>query len=222
MICPHCQVAIHTTLQNEHLGRDKDGFWNALRTVCPSCQRMFIVLQLTPYAVPLGDVQTVKAKEFLAYPRGSLRARAAVEVPDKFADDYNEACAVLNDSPKAAAALARRCLQHVLRAHAKVTSADLIKEIDQAISTGRLPSHINSSLDSVRNVGNLAAHPIKSQRTGEILNVEPGEAEWTLDTLEALFDFYFVEPAKAKARADALNAKLQEAGKRPMGSASAT
>ena len=63
-----------------------------------------------------------------------------------------------------------------------------------------LPSHIADSLDAVRNIGNFAAHPAKSQATGEVVPVEPGEAEWTLDTLEELFDFYFVSPARTKAR----------------------
>jgi hypothetical protein len=31
-----------------------------------------------------------------------------------------------------------------------------------------------------------------------------------------LFDFYYVQPAKSKARRDALNEKLDEAGKKPM------
>lgn len=36
---------------------------------------------------------------------------------------------------------------------------------------------------------------MKSQKTGQIVDVEPGEAEWTLDVLDALFDFYLVQPA---------------------------
>ena len=40
--------------------------------------------------------------------------------------------------------------------------------------------------------------------------------EWLLDTLEALFDFYFVAPAHLEARQNALDQKLQEAGKPPM------
>jgi hypothetical protein len=79
-----------------------------------------------------------------------------------------------------------------------------------------LPSHIEESLGAVRNIGNFAAHPIKSKSTGEIVPVEPGEAEWNLDTLELLFDFYFVAPAKTKARRDALNKKLSDAGKPPV------
>ncbi len=61
--------------------------------------------------------------------------------------------------------------------------------------------------------GNFAAHPMKSQLTGLILDVEPGEAEWTLDVLEELFDFYFVLPAVIQKKKDAFNKKLQDAGK---------
>jgi hypothetical protein len=46
--------------------------------------------------------------------------------------------------------------------------------------------------------------------------VEPGEAEWNLDVLEALFDFYFVQPELLKKKRAALDAKLAEAGKPKM------
>ena len=46
--------------------------------------------------------------------------------------------------------------------------------------------------------------------------MEPSEAEWLLNILEQLFDFYFVQPARAKAKRDALNKKLQAVGKPAM------
>ncbi|MOA22378.1 hypothetical protein D3C78_1429310 [compost metagenome] len=52
--------------------------------------------------------------------------------------------------------------------------------------------------------------------TGEILPVEPHEAEWNLDVLDMLFDFCYVQPAKNAARRAALNAKQKEAGKQPI------
>jgi hypothetical protein len=103
-----------------------------------------------------------------------------------------------------------------LRGEAKVKHQDLFKEIQEVIDGATLPSHIAESLDAVRNIGNFAAHPIKSQSTGEVVPVEPGEAEWNLDVLESLFDFYFVAPARTKARKDALNKKLTDSGKPPM------
>jgi hypothetical protein len=71
-------------------------------------------------------------------------------------------------------------------------------------------------IDAVRQIGNFAAHPIKSKHSGELLDVEPEEAEWNLDVLEALFDFYYVQPAKVAKKRDSLNAKLKDAGKQPM------
>ena len=57
---------------------------------------------------------------------------------------------------------------------------------------------------------------MKSQVTGQIVPVETEEVEWTLNVLEALFDFYYVQPTLSKKRKDSLNVKLQEAGKKPM------
>ena len=67
----------------------------------------------------------------------------------------------------------------------------------------------------MRAIGNFAAHPIKSEKTGEILSVESGEAELNLDVLEALFDFYFVQPTVVRKKKAALDEKLKEAGKKP-------
>jgi len=142
-----------------------------------------------------------------------MRPAPPKEVPQAFASDYQEASLVLPDSAKASAALSRRCLQNLLRDVAKVKRSDLYNEIQELLGRGTLPSHIADALDAVRNIGNFAAHPIKSQHTGEVIDVEPGEAEWNLDVLESLFDFYFVQPAQLQAKKDALNKKLAEAGK---------
>jgi hypothetical protein len=41
----------------------------------------------------------------------------------------------------------------------------------------------------IRTVGNFAAHRIKSTNTGEVVDVEPGEAEHLLNALEELLDY---------------------------------
>jgi len=151
----------------------------------------------------------------MIYPRGSGRPVAPPDVPKHIAADYNEACLVLSDSPKASAALGRRCLQNLLRERNVSSNDNLSRAIDDALASG-LPSHIAENLDSIRNVGNFAAHPQKSVHSGEILDVEPNEAEWNLDVLDMLFDFYYVQPARSAARRAALNEKLAEAGKKPM------
>ena len=149
----------------------------------------------------------------LIHPKAVSRSPIPSEIPREFARDYAEACLVLADSEKASAALSRRCLQHLLRGKAGITEANLAGEIQQVLDSKQLPTHLADDLDAVRNIGNFAAHPLKSTSTGEIVEVEPQEAEWSLNVLQQLFDFYFVQPARAKARRDALNTKLQGAGK---------
>lgn len=129
------------------------------------------------------------------------------------AEDYDEACLVLAYSPKASAALSRRCLQALLRARG-FNQKDLAEQIDAAIPN--LPSDTGSALDQVRVIGNFAVHPIKSKSTGEIILVKPGEAEWNLEVLETLFEHYYERPARLAARKAALNQKLSEAGKQPL------
>ena len=148
----------------------------------------------------------------IVYPKGTARP-VPVEVEKEFANDFREACLVIGDSEKASAALSRRCLQNLLREKAKTKAKDLAAQIQEVRDSGKLPSHLADAIDGVRVIGNIAAHPIKSQHTGEVIDVEPGEAEWLLETLEGLFDFYFVQPAKLKKKRDALNEKLKKAGK---------
>jgi len=135
------------------------------------------------------------------------------EVPLPYVDEVDEAARVLSASPKASAALARRCLQQLLREKAGVQPSSLDAEIQQVLDSRALPSYLAEAIDAVRVVGNFAAHPIKSKNTGAIIDVEPGEAEWLLDVLEGLFDFYFVQPIRLQARKEALNEKLKAAGK---------
>jgi hypothetical protein len=63
-------------------------------------------------------------------------------------------------------------------------------------------------------VGNFAAHPVKNTNTGEIVSVEPHEAEWTLAILTELLDFYFEREPTSQARRALLADKLKESRKR--------
>jgi hypothetical protein len=219
MKCPHCLTEFHDGREDVFLGKDKDGEWVVFKRVCPACKRMVLSLALVKSALRSSGGPSVVQHvfdEYLVRPKAANRPPPPAEVPQAFAEDYKEACSVIGDSPKASAALSRRCLQHILREVAKIRPGNLADEIQQVIDSEKLPSHIVESIDAVRNTGNFAAHPMNSTASGEVLPVEPGEAEWNLDVLEALFDFYFVQPALLKKKRDALNLKLQEAGKPPM------
>jgi hypothetical protein len=218
MKCPHCLVDYHPMIQGFQLGVDSEGLKRIDKRICSACGKsnltLLFGLQRSPTDVCL--IEACVDKQLLLYPKGSSRPPCPREVPEKIAYDYREACLVLSDSPKASAALSRRCLQNILREYAKVVPQELSKEIQEILDKGALPSHLSTPLDAIRNIGNFAAHPIKSKSTGEITPVEPGEAEWCLDVIEGLFDYYFVQPAiMTKKKAD-LDKKLADAGKPPM------
>lgn len=104
-------------------------------THCPECAGLIvtIVWRSPPTA---NDGQWATVTEEHIYPRAGVRPNAPPEVDPSVAADFNEACLVIGDSPKAAAALGRRCLQHVLREKAGVKPTDLYKEIGEVIDNG--------------------------------------------------------------------------------------
>lgn len=215
MICPHCNIAIHENFKEVNIGLCGKGkgeglnYWSAASQECPSCYQPVIKLKCSVVAAEGFTLY----RDFLAFPqaRGS-RAAAPIEVPTAIATDYNESALVLDLSAQASAALSRRCLQHLLADTGLSTNSNLDRAITEAKGKN-LPSHIAEHLDAVRAIGNFAAHTQKSVNTGEILPVEPQEAEWNLEVLDMLFDFCYVQPAKNAARRAALDAKLAEAGK---------
>jgi Domain of unknown function (DUF4145) len=209
MKCPHCLMSFHTAWKKVPLGTYAQLNWYCGIQSCPECNGTIVGLG----ADHERDAAKTMAAQ-LVFPRTTARPRLPVEVTEPFASDYREACLVFADSPKASAALSRRCLQNILRDVAKVKPQDLSKEIEEVVP--KLPAHLGTAVDEVRTVGKFAAHPLKSTNTGAILDVEPGEPEWLLDVLDGLFDFYFVQPALLKAKRDALNAKLKDAGKPPI------
>lgn len=220
--CMHCRVQFSAAPIEFVLGQDPDSCWSIFLYACPSCKRMNLFLvNGVPY---WGDrfavskyspkVKGAGIEKVLAiHPFSVTRPPCPSEVPLDIASDYKEACLVLPFSAKASAALSRRCLQNLLRQAAKVKPSDLSKEIQEIIDSGKLPTQLSDSIDAIRNIGNFAVHPVKSKSTSEIVDVEPEEAEWNLDVLELLFDFYYVQPARISQKRESLNTKLSEAGK---------
>lgn len=219
--CPHCGVAFFDDPHRAELCQLEKSYWDAICRICPSCNRVIVELEETEteYAydpqdyAPIRSYATDGVRSFIAYPKGGVQRVCPAAVPEAIAEDFREACLVLSDSPKASAALSRRCLQHLLREVACVKPGTLADEIQELIDRPGVPTHIVDSIDAVRHVGNFAAHPMKSTNSGEIVDVEPEEAEWNLDVLEALFDFLIVQPELLSKKRAALDHKLSGVGK---------
>lgn len=207
MNCLHCQKTFHADWTHQNLERDPDGEWCIKWVHCPGCKKLSFSLEVVDAQ---GDEQPV-----VSYPRGRF-GTAVASAPSPFAADYREACLTLADSPKASAALSRRCLQNLLRQEARVKPGSLADEIQQVLDSKQLPPHLAESIDAVRTIGNFAAHPVKSEHTGEIVDVEEKEAEWLLEILDNLYNFYFEEPRRQQELRAALERKLDSMGKPPL------
>jgi hypothetical protein len=222
MICPHCSTAVKFEWRYEGpLGvTDKSPDHFLIYDTCPNCNEIVVFLSICNYDNNNGYMNITSkddgefdiVSEQQIYPdKGKFGFPEFI--PKEYMEDYEESIKVLSASPKASAALSRRLLQLILREKFKIVKRTLSDEIEEFINLEGIPSHITDAIDAIRHIGNLAAHPTKNSNTGEIVNVEPGEAEWLIEVIEALFDFSFVQPKKLEQRKKDLNLKLKELGK---------
>ena len=209
MTCPHCGTRIPDTFESVTPGHDSEGKYAIHRTKCPDCNKDILILVRV-------NVHGVILDHFLIWPKSTYARQAPTDVPEDLAHDFNEAALVLPASPKASAALSRRCLQHLLTERFRTKSEDLSKQIEEVLATNVLPGYLAENLDAVRVTGNFSAHPKKHELTGMIVDVEPHEAEWNLEILEGLFDFAYVQAKKEEAKRAALNEKLKAISKPEM------
>lgn len=225
MKCPHCNMGLYTrNFRSLWAFRDPESP-DAVRQLavdyCPVCEKAIVLLRKGRgkriqdwYGHPSFELK-YKAEEELLFPRHSL-AEIDGEVPDPYKKDLAEAVSVLQLSPKASAALSRRLLQATLREKFGIRRRSLALEIDAFLQNKDVPTGLADEIDAIRSVGNFAAHPIKDTNTGEIVEVEPGEAQWLVDVLYELFDFAFVKPKRRTERKKRLNEKQRAAGKPPL------
>lgn len=216
--CPHCRrncsIDPSWTYITQNWQGDQGFFTLSFTCPSPDCKKQVIFIvkgkmrkNAADYEEPF--VLTEVSSQDRVVPPGSARPPAHEKVPKSLADDYNEACLVLPYSAKASAALSRRCLQHLVGLQG-TTKKRLADQIDEILEQPGMPEHIRGAIDHIRHYGNYGAHPIKSDETGDIVEVEPGEAEWTLDVLESLFDFYYVQPEELRAKQAKLEQQLKD------------
>lgn len=168
---------------------------------CPNCYD--VVVWMATWRTCMADRSLDRV-----YPIRSDHGLAPDGTPRHIAKGYEEAARVLPLSPSAAAALARRSLQMILRDVFHVPHGSLKSEIEAA--KDRLPSWAIEGLDNLRVLGNFALHPSKDNLTGDVVEIEPNEAELTVSLVEGLLQNQFSGHAAAVTLAAILSAKKSE------------
>ena len=104
-------------------------------------------------------------------------------VPLAIRNDYAEGCAIEDLSPKAAATLARRALQGMIRDYWQIKGEARLKDEIDALKP-KVDALTWKAIDAVRTVGNIGAH--MERDVNLVVDVEPDEADrllWLVQTL---------------------------------------
>lgn len=223
MLCQHCKISFfeHWT-KYPALVWDDHGLGQSISyAACPNCAKLMVKIIEGDIDEDAEDFQQdddeeyILTNEFYVYPHEN-GSEYSEDVPAQYLEDLQEAEAVMSLSPKASAALTRRLLQKILTEELKLVHNNLSRQIDIFLEDEKIPSHISKSVDAVRNIGNFSAHPLKETNSGAIVEVEAGEAEWSVEVIKSLFDFIFVQPMRIERKRNELNAKLRSLGKPEM------
>lgn len=192
-LCPHCGSKTAFQLIVRGVGGallhpdDGQEIKHIVTARCRGCRCLVV-----------GAVRDGPTLGVLLWPTESWPDRAPSDLEPDVRKTYDEARAVLCSSPMAAAVLARRCLQQVIRLKLGITKDRLFDEIEEALKRDELTKPTREALHHVREIGNWGAHPVLDQSRA-LIDVERPEAEYTLRTLELLFHDLYVVPAEAEA-----------------------
>ena len=122
--------------------------------------------------------------------------------------DFQEACAILDESPRMSAVLSRRILADLLKQYAGLNDKRLAERIDKFIADNQHPSRLRDNLHYLREIGDFGAHTMEDDQ-GHIVDLEREDAGWTLKIVTDLFDYFIIAPEKDKAQRESFDKKLQ-------------
>lgn len=209
--CPFCQHAqamtnSRTATDRVHLdvyeALEGDVGIEAVSFVCSNraCRRLSLTVKLIPYSQTGNYYQpncrANAIRQWKLLPQSSAKPQPDC-VPEPLRNDYYEACAIRDLSPKASATLSRRCLQGMIRDFCNISKRTLdaeIKALRVAVEENSAPRGVTEesidAIDAVRTVGNIGAHMEKD--ISLIVDVDPGEAQILIELVESLFDEWYV------------------------------
>jgi hypothetical protein len=177
----------------EHVFEDEDDKPRTMVTsvfrLCPSpeCRQFSLEVGVVARIVK-GGVQSDKSQgQWRLIPPSAAKAFPEY-IPESIRQDYQEACLIVDRSPKASATLARRCLQGMIRDFWKVAKARLFDEIETI--KDKVDPITWKAIDGLRKIGNIGAH--MEQDVNLLIDVEPDEAAKLIWLIELLMREWYI------------------------------
>ena len=189
-VCPFCGHAqayrgscINTTNINSDLYSkfpqkfsEKSFSFYTLECSNTACRHITIIAVRTSDNYRVDVVPKVTIKNYPEY------------IPEQIRNDYKEASLILEDSPKAAATLLRRCLQGMIHDFWNIHEKNLNAEI--TVLKDKIPVTQWKAIDALRKIGNIGAHMEKD--VNMIIDVDAGEARKLLKLMDLLLEKWYV------------------------------
>lgn len=149
--------------------------------VCPACDKTSIKI--------LGIGKEVRGIKQDFHPSSNAK-QFPDYVPEAIRQDYEEACKIVNLSPKASATLSRRCLQGMIRDYWSISGKkNLYQEINSI--EDKVDPQVLKVLSGVRELGNIGAH--MEQDIDLIIDIDPGEATQLIKLIEYLIEQWYIK-----------------------------
>ena len=209
--CPFCNHK--ATIQDDNSSSGRHEFdcgnkygWQVVKIhviACPNeeCKEYTLAVSLHDHKMVVGQsYKDLDAKKVWHLIPQSETKVFPEYVPKAILDDYAESCAIRDLSPKAAATLARRCLQGMIREFWGVKKGRLIDEIESI--EDKVDPVTWAAIDAVRKIGNIGAH--MESDINLIIDVEPQEAGLLIGLIETLINDWYVVREERKKRMEAI------------------
>jgi hypothetical protein len=179
------------------------------------CKQLVIRVHET-VLIPAHAVEDPEAltRTWLARPRSIVRAIDPL-VLEPFKTDYLEAAAILDASPRMSAVLSRSVLGDLLQKYAGLDDFGLNDRIKKFRANEKYPSHLRTGIQHFREIGDFGAHTQKNDQA-QIIPVTREDAEWMLDFIDRVFDYFIVTPQKDLQILDKWDKNIADAGRKPI------
>jgi hypothetical protein len=204
--CPYCNTDQSVTEKGRQVAFADLALPNAdgprrlvsIFVVCPNprCRQFSLSSSLHTLEIVGHRAYTGKHLKTWALVPPSQARSFPVALPERIIEDYREACLTLEQSPKVAAALSRRCLSEMLRDFWRVQPGALNDEFRQIKGTADPLTW--EAIESVRRSGMIGAR--MECEGAEIQDADPGEAKLLIGLIETLIQDWYVARDERRKR----------------------
>ncbi len=154
-----------------------------------------------------------ESESWIAVPKANEPPRLDESIPEQYERDYREASMILEDSSRMSAVLSRKIIADLLKDYGRFDEHRLTKQIERFIADPSHAQRLKDDLQYGREIGNFGAHRMLDEE-GNVVEATKDDAQWALEMVKELFDYFIVTPSRSEKRRREFDKKLEKAGRK--------